>query len=52
MFLAGNNEYRRRHDGVATSMHWNLCDQNDLECGEKWFDPTAVSMENEAVKVI
>ena len=46
-------EYKRRHDRVARSLHWNLCKQNTIECCSKWYEhqPERV-IENEQVKLL
>ena len=31
-------EYKRRHDTVAKLVHWKLCENNNLEGGEKWYE--------------
>ena len=43
-------EYRRRHDKVASRVHWELCKKYGLECTERWYEhkPSAV-MECEEV---
>ena len=46
-------EYKRRHDCVARSLHWNLCKQNAIECCSKWYEhqPDSV-IETEQVKIL
>ena len=46
-------EYKRRHDIVATMVHWKLCEKFNLEKSEKWFPhkPQTVS-ENVKHKLI
>ena len=38
-------EYKRRHDIVATMVHWKLCEKFNLEKSEKWYlhNPQTVS---------
>ena len=31
-------EYERKHDTVAKVAHWKLCDKNDLQRKEKWYE--------------
>ena len=31
-------EYMRRHDTVAKLVHWKLCENHNLEGGEKWYE--------------
>ena len=33
-----NTKHKQRHDGVPRALHWDICDQNGLHCGEKWYD--------------
>ena len=46
-------EYRKRHDGVAKALHWDLCRGYGLEHTEKWYDhkPEPVT-ENQDVKIL
>ena len=46
-------EYRKRHDGVAKALHWDLCRGYGLEHTEKWYDhkPEPVR-ENQDVKIL
>ena len=46
-------EYKRRHDNVAKTIHWELCKKNALEHKEKWYEhnPEGVA-ENEGVKLL
>ena len=46
-------EYKRRHDCVARSLHWNICKQNAIEYCRKWFEhqPDSV-IETEQVKIL
>ena len=30
-------EYKRRHDNVAKTVHWDICKKNRLEHKEKWY---------------
>ena len=47
------SEYKRQHDNVAKAIHWGLCKQVNIECGEKWYkhSPEPV-VENENAKII
>ena len=31
-------EYKRKHDTVAKLVHWKLCEKNNLERKEKWYE--------------
>ena len=31
-------EYMRRHNTVAKLVHWKLCENHNLEVGEKWYE--------------
>ena len=46
-------EYNRRHDIVAKSVHWKLCQNHNLERKEKWYEyhPEGV-VEDDGVKLI
>ena len=47
------NEYKRRHDNVAKTVHWDLCKKNELEHTEKWYEHVPEeAVENEEVKVL
>ncbi|XP_068759880.1 uncharacterized protein [Montipora capricornis] len=43
-------EYKRLHDNVAKGIHWDICKQLGMECGDKWYDhnPEPVT-ENEEI---
>ena len=46
-------EYKKRHDRVATTIHWALCKKYGLPHTEKWCDHRAEPvMENEHVKLL
>ena len=46
-------EYKKRHDRVATTIHWALCKKYGLPYTEKWNDHSAEPvMENEHVKLL
>ena len=46
-------EYKRRHDCVARSLHWNLCKQNAIECCSKWYEQQPDSViETEQVRIL
>ena len=34
------SQYRKRHDKVATYVHWYLCKKYDLQCSDKWYTQT------------
>lgn len=46
-------EYRKRHDGVAKALHWDLCRAYGLEHAGKWYEhkPEPV-IENQDVKIL
>ena len=46
-------EYKRRHDTVANLIHWILCEKDNVERKEKWYEhcPEGV-VEDDDVKVI
>ena len=47
------NEFKKRHDKVATILHWALCKQHQLEHSENWYDHRAPSVhENDQVKIL
>ena len=39
-------EYRRRHDGVAEALHWDLCGQYEFERSDKWYEHSPENVEN------
>jgi hypothetical protein len=45
--------YKKRHDKVATTLHWEMCKTNGLEHEPKWYQhqPQKV-VENEKVKIL
>lgn len=46
-------EYKRRHDKVATAIHWTLCKRYDLDAADRWYQHVPeVVQENEKVKLI
>ena len=46
-------EYKKRHDRVATTIHWALCKKYGLPHTEKWYDHRAEPvMENEHIKLL
>ena len=50
--IAGT-EYKKRHDGVAKIVHWNLCKQYGFQTKKKWYDhETETVMENENAKIL
>ena len=34
-------QYKRRHDNVATRVHWELCKKHELESSGKWYEHTS-----------
>ena len=47
-------EYRRRHDGVAKALHWDLvCGQYEFERSDKWYEHSPENVEdNEKCKLL
>ena len=46
-------EYKKRHDKVATMVHWELCKQYDLPHSQNWYEHRAEAvMENDDVKLL
>jgi hypothetical protein len=46
-------EYRKRHDKVATIIHWELCALHGFERSGKWYDHRAKAvLESEDVKIL
>ena len=46
-------EYKRRHDTVAKSFHWKLCEKHNLERKEKWYEHCPEgAVEDDDVKLI
>ena len=37
-------EYKRRHDKVAGSVHWSLCNKFSVQCSQQWYQHTAESV--------
>ena len=47
------SEYKRRHDNVAKGIHWDICKQLRMECGDKWYDHNPEPMtKNEDRKIL
>ena len=46
-------EYKRRHDNVASYLHWELCGKLDLDRSRKWYEhkPPGV-LEKESNKIL
>ena len=46
-------EYKRRHDKVARTLHWNISRAFGFECNERWYqhEPELV-LENERAKIL
>lgn len=46
-------DYKKRHDRVASIIHWNLCSNHGFKRADNWFDHHAEPvMENERVKIL
>ena len=47
------NEYKRRHDIVAKTLHWKICKEYNIPCPEKWYNhiPEKV-VENDRMKIL
>ena len=46
-------EYERKHDTVAKLVHWKLCEKNNLERKEKWYENSPEgAVEDDNVKLI
>ena len=46
-------EYKKRHDGVAKIVHWNLSRQCGFKTSKKWYDhQTETVIENEKAKIL
>ena len=47
------NQYKKRHDSVARTIHWSLCRKYKLDSSSKWYEhhPEAVR-ENEQAKLL
>ena len=46
-------EYKRRHDGVAKYLHWELCGKHQINRGERWYEHTPEgTVENGSVKIL
>ena len=47
------NQYKKRHDAVAKTLHWSLCRKFKIECSSNWYEhqPIAV-IENEQAKLL
>lgn len=47
------SEYRKRHDKVATIIHWELCGLHGFDRSEKWYDHQAAAvLESDDVKIL
>ena len=40
-------EYRRRHDGVAKALHWDLCGQYEFERSDKWYEHSPENVDDD-----
>ena len=51
--MLAQNQYKKRHDSVARSVHWNLCKKYQMPCSNKWHEhqPQPVT-ENENPKLL
>ena len=36
--MLAQKQYKRRHDNVARSLHWELCKKHGLESSNKWHE--------------
>ena len=46
-------EYKRRHDKIATAVHWSILKTNNLPHSKHWYEHKAEAvMENEKVKIL
>ena len=46
-------EYKKRHDRVASIIHWELCATHGFQRSKNWFDHRAESvLENDEVKIL
>ena len=51
--LSNSPKYKKRHDRVATTIHWALCEKYGLLHMEKWHDHQAEpAVENDHVKLL
>jgi hypothetical protein len=47
------NQYKKRHDKVATAVHWGLCKRYNLPCASEWYNHTPESVvENDNYKLL
>ena len=51
--IKNGNEYKQRHDNVSRNIHWHLCENNGIECEDKWWkhQPKPVE-ENDDIKIL
>lgn len=46
-------DYKKRHDRLATTVHWHLCKKYDLPYSAKWYEHQAEKVvENEKAKIL
>ena len=36
--VSGKTEYIYRHDKAAACLHWNICQDHDIEVIDKWYE--------------
>ena len=47
------NEYKRRHDTVAKTLHWKICKEYNLPSSDKWYEHTPEKVvENNRAKIL
>ena len=47
------NEYKRRHDTVAKTLHWKICKEYNLPSSDKWYEHTPEKVvENDRAKIL
>ena len=47
------NQYKKRHDQVASALHWSMCKNHNISCSEKWYNHHAEKViETDEVKIL
>ena len=47
------NQYKKRHDTGARTVHWNLCKKYQMSCSNKWYEHQPQPLtENENAKLL
>ena len=47
------SEYKKRHDKVASAVHWSMCKNYNIPCSDKWYTHQADKVaENDEVKIL